>query len=170
MSIFSLSRTKITNSLPFKNYYLLNNKNIVEFIPSHASFVGPCNRDHGWMQLSSTVPKSRFNPKLDVINLKPQTTKNIRKNQRVGIIYYRVLDAMLVAVIIITNSRYRIHFVALQQIKESKLFFEVTGSRLQLGNCYIIFNFKFLNLETNYHSKINPLSSKIAIQILSPGV
>jgi len=170
MSIFSLSRTKITNSLPFKNYYLLKSKHIVEFIPSHTSFVGPCNRDHGWMQLSSTVPKSRFNPKLDVINLKPQTTKNIRKNQRVGIIYYRVLDAMLVAVIIIMNSRYRIHLVALQQIKESKLFFEVTGSRLQLGNYYIILNFKFLNLETNYHSKINSLSSKIAIQILSPGV
>lgn len=75
MRIFSLSRTKLTNSLPFRDkiYNLLNSKNIVESIPSVASFVGPCNRDHGWMQLSSTVPKSRFNSKPDVINLKPQT-------------------------------------------------------------------------------------------------
>jgi len=32
--------------------------------------------------------------------------------------------------------------VALQQIKESKLFFEVTGSRLQLGNCYYHIEFQ----------------------------
>ena len=35
-------------------------------IPSHAPFLESCTEHHGWVQLSTTVPASRLNPKSDV--------------------------------------------------------------------------------------------------------